>query len=264
VTVAAVASARPLNLTASALEPSRAANDVAAAGAAVVVCVAAVLLVLLVRVLVGLRRPRDPDWQQVPATFRFRATDALAIAAAFALGIAALFAVLALVSHQRGKPQPTRIPIPFDGGGELSRHGGWTAAGFVLAIGAAMLVGAVALKRRRGRRHVTPLPAKTPAQRLGDNTALDPVAWELDPRKAVLQAYAVGERALASRDIERAGNETPREYLARVSAAARGAEAPLASLTGRYEAARFGHHEIGDDARRVAIDAAERLRAEEL
>jgi hypothetical protein len=237
---------------------------VAAAGVTVVACIAAALFLVLLRALVGLRRPHDPDWQPVPASFRLRIADGLAIAAAFALGIVALVAVLAVAPHGHARSQTTRIPVPLDGGRELSRHGGWTAAGFVLVIGAAMLVGAAGLKWRRRRRQAPPAPPQTPVQRTTGRGIGEPVVWKLDPRAAVLQAYGVGERALAARDMQRAGNETPREYLARVSAAARGAEEPLASLTGRYEAARFGHHEIGVDARRAAIDAAERLRAEQL
>jgi MFS family permease len=255
VAIAAAASAEPLRLSAAPLERSRATGAAVGAFTGVVLGLAiAGAVVVLTVVLSALRPRRDRERRRAPAVIRLRTGDALASASALAVALGVLVAVLALVPRDRREIEPIRsLPLLGDGAGEVTGHGsGWFVAGGLVVLGAAVVL-MVMIRRGRRRRtaatvHHAPAPAPAAAA-----PSREPVVWAADPREAVLQAYAVGETALAERCLGRAETETPREYLARVG------RVPLRTLTAGYEAARFGQHPIGMEARRVAIDAAERL-----
>jgi hypothetical protein len=249
--IAAAASAEPLRLSAPPLEQSRSAGAVvdALTGAVLGLAVAAAVM-LATLLLSGLRRRSDPE-RRPAAVIRLRAADGVVIAVMLAVAIGALVAALALVPRDRRDSLPTG-PLPLIGGGarEVTRHGGWEAAGLLLVLGAAV---AVIVVVRRGRRRAAPTIVRPLQSTTVEARSSDPVAWAADPREAVLQAYAVGEAALADRGLDRASTETPREYLSRVGGA------PLHTLTAGYEVARFADHAIAAETRRTAIEAAELL-----
>ena len=91
------------------------------------------------------------------------------------------------------------------------------------------------------------------------DAALEPLRGDPgDARTAVIEAYARLEEVLARRRPA----EAPREYLARVLREHGVSEAPLVTLTGLFEEARFSRHPIPDDAPDAARAALDRLRAE--
>jgi hypothetical protein len=252
VAIAAAASAEPLHLSAPPLE-SRAAGAAVAAVTGVVLGLAVAGAVALLALLVSGRRGRsDPERRRAPAGIPLRAGDALAFALVLGVAVGALVAVLALSPRDRSEIEPTRsLPLIGRGASEVTQHdSGWLAASVLLVLGAAVVL--TVLMFRAGRR-----PAAAAERAPGPSSVAapsrEPLVWAADPRTAVLQAYALGEATLADRGLGRAETETPREYLSRVGGT------PLRTLTSGYEAARFGHHAIGTEARRAAIDAAERL-----
>jgi Domain of unknown function (DUF4129) len=91
---------------------------------------------------------------------------------------------------------------------------------------------------------------------------LDDLRAELDPRRAIVAAYARLERVLAAYGIARRPAETSHEYLTRVLRdLAVGSEA-IASLTHLFTQAKFSHHDIDNEMKGDAIDALQRVRDE--
>lgn len=86
-------------------------------------------------------------------------------------------------------------------------------------------------------------------------TALDDLAEEADPRRAVIAAYARMERGLRQAGIRRAPADTPSEYLTRAFARLPAATAEAARLTELYEEARFSDHTVAETMRADAISA---------
>ena len=74
--------------------------------------------------------------------------------------------------------------------------------------------------------------AQRRAARAAVDAAIDALDTTIDPRYAVIAAYAAMERVLAARGIRRLRAEAPREYLRRVLVAASGAERDAQTLTG--------------------------------
>lgn len=118
-------------------------------------------------------------------------------------------------------------------------------------LGALVVAGAAALlgrsRLRRDGALVAPdvddervlVAAGAPGASLAERAAAEP-----DPRQAVLLAFAAAEERLG-----RPPATSPREWLASVRSE------PLAVLVGRYEVARFSHHEVTEADRRAALDA---------
>jgi hypothetical protein len=92
--------------------------------------------------------------------------------------------------------------------------------------------------------------------------SLDDLRADLDPRAAVIAAYAQMERALARSGLPRSPFEAPREYLRRVLPGVGAGAASVERLTALYERARFSPHEIDGGMKTEAIDALEALRNE--
>lgn len=60
-----------------------------------------------------------------------------------------------------------------------------------------------------------------------------------DPRRAILACYALMERGLASRGVQRSPEETALEYMRRLLRGAGAPDAQLRSLTGLFHIAGF-------------------------
>ena len=145
----------------------------------------------------------------------------LAIALAFAVG--ATLVAAAVLGARTAHPVPLggaavgarRASLPAGAGGGtggfvLPSWVPWTGLGIVLAgvaTGAALLV--------LGRARSVEEPPERRAARAAVDAAIDALDTTIDPRYAVIAAYAAMERVLAARGIRRLRAEAPREYLRR-------------------------------------------------
>jgi hypothetical protein len=91
---------------------------------------------------------------------------------------------------------------------------------------------------------------------------LEDLRADLDPRSAVIAAYAHMERVLAQFGLARLPSEAPREYLHRVLPGVGAGAESVERLTSLYERARFSPHHIDGDMKDEAIGALEALRDE--
>jgi hypothetical protein len=207
------------------------------------------------------RRPDDEEPEAEKERFRIPFWQrAVALLAVFAVVLLMLFAL----SRLGGGHAPLR-PVGLGGSGarvQTGTTGGgrgrdmsldWIVLGAIATLSLAVLVGLAAARNKGGPRPVPEpdpgLPAVAPS---GDPEE------ELDPRRAVLKAYAGMERALGDDGLPRRPTEAPHEYLGRVHAGRR----PAGRLTALFERARFSRHEIDEPMRREAIDALAAVRAE--
>ena len=132
-----------------------------------------------------------------------------------------------------------------------------------LAVLAAGGVTAAVIVWRRGR--VGPAvaaDADAVAEQLSEvlSETLDDLALYLDPRRAVIRAYARMEQVLASHGLPRAPHEAPLEYLARVLRELNVRAEAAHALTELFERARFSQHEIDVAMKEEAISALIRVR----
>jgi hypothetical protein len=155
-------------------------------------------------------------------------------------------AAAALVAPVR-KAAPTRA-IRFD----------WVPVIVVSSLAVAGLA-AVALAFVRRREPAAPAdPAAALA--LAIERTLDDLRAELDPRRAVIAAYAQMEGALGRARLPRRAPEAPREYLERVLPEVGAGAASVERLTGLFERAKFSPHTIDTAMKEDAIAALEHLR----
>jgi hypothetical protein len=129
--------------------------------------------------------------------------------------------------------------------------------GLIVGIGGTMAF--LALRRKREELAGRPVQL-TVSEAIGET--LDDLRAERDPRKAVIEAYAKMERALATRGLPRRESEAPVEYLQRILDAVRASQHSVRRLTRLFERARFSPHEIDERMKDDAIDALTGLRAE--
>ena len=126
----------------------------------------------------------------------------------------------------------------------------------VAVIALVLLAAAVVIARRRrvapldlpdGARHVI----ATEDERVDAVRAAESCA---DPRQAVLLAFAAAEALLSADPVTRRPPATSgREWATALGLA------PLTTIVGRYEVARFSHHDVADADRKLAIDALREL-----
>jgi hypothetical protein len=136
----------------------------------------------------------------------------------------------------------------------------WVPVIVVSALAAAALgAGGLMLARRRG---AAPTRQVAHALALSLDETLDDLRADLDPRAAVIAAYAHMERVLARFGLPRSPAEAPREYLRRVLPGVGAGADSVERLTALYERARFSRHEIDGGMRDEAIGALEALRDE--
>ncbi len=127
----------------------------------------------------------------------------------------------------------------------------------ILGIGGAMAVFAV----RRKRQELQNAPVVEALSEVLAET-LDDLRRELDPRRAVIRAYARMERTLAATGLPKLETEAPLEYLARVLDVVQASGHSVLALTQLFQRARFSPHEIDAGMKDDAIDALSGLRAE--
>jgi hypothetical protein len=89
---------------------------------------------------------------------------------------------------------------------------------------------------------------------------LEDLDAELDPRRAVIRAYARMETVLAAHGLPREPHEAPLEYLARVLRDLRVRPVAAHALTELFERARFSQHEIDVAMKEEAIAALATVR----
>ena len=82
---------------------------------------------------------------------------------------------------------------------------------------------------------------------------------ELDPRRAVIAAYAAMERLMARDGVARGAHEAPMEYLGRVTLHGHRGVAAVHRLTALFQRGRFSDRPVDEDMRQRAIDAVEEL-----
>ena len=135
----------------------------------------------------------------------------------------------------------------------------WLAAGLVVLLLAAIgLVAWQRMRRRRARRRQEREVQMALAGVVEE--ALDDLRTDADPRRAVIQAYARMERALAAHQVARRRHETPIEYLTRVLAGLEIRETAVRRLTELYEFARFSQHPVPESMRADALEALAAIR----
>jgi len=155
------------------------------------------------------------------------------------------------------------------GSGTLGRPGSahpavtgsdWTAIvviWVVLVAAAALLY----LRYRASRRAVAPVPAAMLAEEPGESEVAR-LRRELDPRRAVIAAYASMERLMARDGVPRGAHEAPMEYLGRVTLHGHRRVAAVHRLTALFQRGRFSHRPVDEAMRQRAIDAVEELEGE--
>lgn len=133
----------------------------------------------------------------------------------------------------------------------------WTA---VIVVWVLLIAAAVFLYLRyrasRATRDLAPLPV------LAEDTGESEVARlrrELDPRRAVIAAYASMERLMARDGVARGAHEAPMEYLGRVTLHGHHGVAAVHRLTALFQRGRFSDRPVDEDMRQRAIDAVEEL-----
>jgi membrane protease YdiL (CAAX protease family) len=91
---------------------------------------------------------------------------------------------------------------------------------------------------------------------------LEDLRGELDPRRAVISAYARMEQTFAAYGAPRGAAQTPQEYVGTALDRLHVSEHAVTRLTGLYERAKFSTHEIGGPMKDEAIDVLAALREE--
>ena len=130
---------------------------------------------------------------------------------------------------------------------------------FAAALGGLVLL-VVAFLAARARREEEPEPEQE-RHALDDVLAqvvretIDDLRGDVDPRRAVIAAYARMERILARHGYARRPAETPYEYLERVLIELRVAPDAVRELTDLFELAKFSSHTIGGELRERALTA---------
>jgi hypothetical protein len=90
--------------------------------------------------------------------------------------------------------------------------------------------------------------------------ALADLRAEVDPRRAIIAAYARMERLLAAYGVPRRAAEAPFEYLGRVLVDLRARAGPVFELTALFERAKFSHHAVDAVMKEEAIQALAAVR----
>ncbi len=133
-------------------------------------------------------------------------------------------------------------------------------ADLVALLVIALIAAAAILRSRRPGAAAGSVPANSPgSSTAGLHMAIDEATRQLlspvNPREAVLAAYASMEAALAHRGQDRDPAETPTEHIARVLADFPALAGPCVQLGRLYELARFSDEPISSGERDVAAAA---------
>lgn len=133
----------------------------------------------------------------------------------------------------------------------------WTAVIVIWAVLAAAAA-FVYLRYRASRRSADLLPLPAFAEDPGESEVAR-LRRELDPRRAVIAAYAAMERLMARDGVARGAHEAPMEYLGRVTLHGHHRVAAVHRLTALFQRGRFSDRPVDEDMRQRAIDAVGEL-----
>ncbi len=134
---------------------------------------------------------------------------------------------------------------------------------FIATAGGLAVLGFIGVRSvRRERRGLAEEQAlQLEFEQLVEDTLADLYA-EVDPRKAIIAAYARVERVFATYGLPREPSEAPVEYLERALPELRASGAALERLTGLFQWAKFSAHEVDPKMRDEAIGALIEVRDE--
>jgi hypothetical protein len=137
----------------------------------------------------------------------------------------------------------------------------WIPVIVVVLLAAVGFAAAYASSRRRKRRWAA---EEAVAESLVDmlEDTLDDLRAEVDPRKAVIAAYARLERTLAAHGSARKAAETPDEYLQRILPRLAVDRRSIQRLTDLFTRAKFSQHDVDSGMKEEAIDALTQVRDE--
>jgi hypothetical protein len=130
----------------------------------------------------------------------------------------------------------------------------WIPVIVVVTLAAVGFAAAYASKRQRRRRWAAEEAVTASLVEMLEET-LDDLRAEVDPRKAVIAAYARLERTLAAHGSGRKAAETPDEYLRRILPRLAVDRSSIRRLTDLFTWAKFSHHEVDGGMKEEAIDA---------
>jgi hypothetical protein len=119
-----------------------------------------------------------------------------------------------------------------------------------MALTFAVLAPAAFLIRRRWQNQA---PADPDALGPAVRASIAALESERDPRKAILRAYARMEQAFRNIEIVRARDETASEFLGRAMRRLRVSTDAAATLTERFEEARYSTHIVTEGDRAQAL-----------
>lgn len=137
----------------------------------------------------------------------------------------------------------------------------WPVLGITALVVIALAAWWLSARARRAADDTSP---STPAEALSDVLAatLDDLRGEVDPRRAVIGAYARMERSLAAVGLPRGPSEAPEEYVTRVLRDLPISERGMARLTSLFAWARFSSHAVHPEMKDEAIGALEQVQKE--
>ena len=142
----------------------------------------------------------------------------------------------------------------------------WVIGGALILIALLLIVLLVLRRRRHGDSEGEPLDEEIDLRRreLRETveSSLEEIEGEVDPRRAVIRAYAGMENTLAQHGLGRRRFEAPLEYLIRAFAGIHVSKSAAERLTRLFEQARFSEHQIGPEMKREAIASLTEVRNE--
>lgn len=231
----------------------------------VLVAVAALLAVIGLVLLVYLR----PNLQPALGTRRTQSIRMLLFAAVVIVLLAVAFGSRETDEDEApAEPEPASTVQQRQVGIADDRRGAASQTDIMVLVLIGAIAGAVLLRSRRQAARTAAGMGDEPDEPIETDLgpAIDEAAHRLrsgiDPRLAVLAAYASLERALAERGQHREPAETPTEHMARVLATIPVLTAPAVRLGQLYELARFSDQPIsGADRERAADELVQARRA---
>ena len=234
------------------------------------------LLTLSAIILFALQRPRRPTEEEplpTSSSQRPSAWAALLVPLPLLVTLAAIAFLWHRWSGQEGNPietaftviaelldlltlarkPPTSVPL-FDFTIAL------LALLFAVVTFALMLVVLFANHLERWWLGPTVAAAPSPLPEIIDDS-LDDLRAEPDPRAAIIRAWGRFERALAAARAPRAPWQTPTEFMRTTLARLPVPRPAVERLTALFELARFSHRPLGAEARALACDCLDEIKA---
>ena len=189
------------------------------------------------------------------------------------VGVAALLLVCVILAGLRfpdwaklgaGRPEDGPAPAAAVASGPAAERSPRLLGPEALALAGALAALAALLVVRRARSHRR-RAGQGPVGVAEDLSAaiersLGELHGELDPRQAVIAAYAAMELTLAAHGLPRVPAEAPLEYLARALLGLRVSAGSATALTELFERARFSQHAVDQAMKEDAIQALAAVR----